>query len=295
MGESIRWDHVAILTRSNARNAMRSGAGLVFLVVALFVGLGIASAMLEPVRLVQSHTEGPATEDLLAKSLEFARPVLAWWIDAEDDAAPQVDFLLTDRPALLSCILLVFLSFVPFLGVLAGFNQTAGDIGARSMRYLLFRTERVNIVVSRLLGTFLFASAVELLLALSFAVSIGFTVDLYTPLDLALWALHGWLAMVLVTLPYLCLCAWVSAANESAGVSLVLSLLLTGFVGVLINIFQGMVQGGAPWLDRLTPWGWRHDLLHPEAGRAALAALMMLAFSALFTTLALRTFGRRDL
>jgi hypothetical protein len=295
MSESVHWGHVAILARSDARNAMRSGAGVVFLVMALFVGLGIASAMLEPVRLGQSHAGGPATDDLLTTSLAFARPVVAWWIDAGDGAAPQVAFLLVSRPALLSCILLIFHSFIPFLGILAGFNQTAGDIGAKSLRYLLFRTERVNIVVSRLLGTFLFTSAVELVLALSFALMVGFTVDLYTPLDLALWALHGWLAMVLLTLPYLCLCAWVSAANESAGVSLVLSLLLTGFVGVLINIFQGMVQGGAPWLDRLTPWGWRHDLLHPEAGRAALAALMMLAFSALFTTLALRTFGRRDL
>lgn len=294
MHERAHWGHIGILARSNARNAMRSGAGVVFLVIALFVGLGIASAILEPVRFSQSLARVSDAE-LLAELNQFARPVLNWWIDGSSQFSPQVDFLLESRPALLSCVFVIIFGFVPYLGVLAGFNQTAGDIGAKSLRYLLFRTERINIVLSRLIGTFVFTSFVELALALSFALIVGLTVSAYSAGDLVLWALHGWLAMVLITLPYLCLCAWVSAANESAGVSLVLNMLLTGFIVVFINIAQGVARGGAAWLDRITPWGWRYELLHPDVGTVALAALVMLAFSALFTALAIRTFRKRDL
>ncbi len=295
MHEHLHWGHIRILARSTARNAMRSGSGITFIVFALFGGLGIAATLMEPLRLV-SKVGDINNASVLSQAMDVVRPVMSWWIDATGDFDPRVNFLVEARPALLSAILVVFLGFVPFLSVLAGFNQTAGDIGARSLRYLLFRTERINIFLSRLIGAFMFTAIAELLLAISFAFIVLITVKVYGVGDLLLWALHGWLAMLVTTLPYLCLSAWVSAANDSAGVSLVLNLLLVGFVGIFINLTQNAIRGdGDAWLDRLTPAGWRYDLLHPDVGSVLLAVLVMLAFSGLFLWLGARTFRTRDL
>jgi len=49
------------------------------------------------------------------------------------------------------------------------------------------------------------------------------------------------------------------------------------------------------WLDRLTPWGWEFDLLHPDPWKVAAAAGVMLGFFALFTLLGTRHFLKRDL
>jgi hypothetical protein len=46
--------------------------------------------------------------------------------------ASQNDFLLHDKPALIS-LFLILLVVLPFLSALAGFNQTAGDIGSRGL------------------------------------------------------------------------------------------------------------------------------------------------------------------
>ena len=54
-------------------------------------------------------------------------------------------------------------------------------------------------------------------------------------------------------------------------------------------------RGEADWLDRLTPWGWKYDLLHPDFGKVALAAAVMLGFFLLFAFLGTRHFLKRDL
>ena len=85
LGQLISWQHVGILTRTYVRNAVRGGAGLVFLVVLAMVGLGIASAVVDPISKtiedLQKQAGAEVTEEEVAEQmLAFARPALGWWL-----------------------------------------------------------------------------------------------------------------------------------------------------------------------------------------------------------------------
>ncbi len=76
-----------------------------------------------------------------------------------------------------------------------------------------------------------------------------------------------------------------------------LCLLATGFTILLLKVAKGALPKSTDysWLDRLTPWGWMYDLLHPSGSQMALAIVVMLAFSTVLALLALRHFLKRDL
>ncbi len=301
MQERIHWEHVGILGRSWLRNAMRSGAGISYLIVFLLVSLGIVQAVVEPIRITAGVADGfggveGAGATVAQQAMDALRPVVSWWIDAEGGYDDRVSFLITERPAILSAILILMLAFTPFLVTLAAFNQTAGDIASRGLRYLLVRTERVNIYLARLIGVILFTSLVSLFFIALALMMIGLMVGGYPFLDLLLWGLQGWLALVLVSLPFICFCAWISASMDGAGTALVIAFLIVTFAILLINMFQGAVRGDdLAWLDRITPWGWKYDALHPNFLNVLGGAGALLGFSALFAWLGLRTFRTRDL
>jgi hypothetical protein len=121
--------------------------------------------------------------------------------------------------------------------------------------------------------------------------------DLYATSDLVLWGLQGWCAFALFGLPYVCLCTWISSTIDSPFGSLAIVQLLAGVPVVLIKYVNNAIlkDHRITWLDRLTPWGWKYEILHPDPMNVATAAAVMLAFAAFFLFLAIRKFDRRDL
>jgi ABC-type transport system involved in multi-copper enzyme maturation permease subunit len=180
-----------------------------------------------------------------------------------------------------------------------GFNQLSGDIANRGLRYLLLRTGRLNIVVSRLLGTLVFSALTSLFTMVVVIAYLAIRYDIYPVGDLVRWGLYGWGVLNLFSLPYLALCTWISTAIASPFGALAIAQLAIGAPIVLIKYSQMMLdrggRGGMDWLEKLTPWGWKFDLLHPDAGTAGLAAAVMLGFFALFFLLGARHFLKRDL
>jgi len=293
-GEPINWSHIGILTRSYARNAIRSGGGLVFLLTFIVVGLLIASVILDPISELGGMAASFGGNVSMHGVIDAIRPIVAWWIDADGAHDPRVSHLLIDRPALLSGIMIVFMAFIPVTACLAGFNQTSGDIASRGLRYLVIRTERVNIVLSRFLGVLLFTGVVTLILVALIALYIGAKFGFYGAGELILWSLQLWIAIVIFSAPYLALCAWISAAFDSAGASLVMTLLISVLSFSFINAMQAFVANSG-WMDKITPWGWKYDLVHPSAGAVLLAVAVLLTASAALLYLGVRTFQKRDL
>src|SRR5205823_3778067 len=140
----------------------RGGTGILFTLVALIVGLVIGAIFITPVEELHKYVNRereaarrqprdpfdqrppPAEKEIEKKDIvetvtkEIGRPV-AKWATGDDE---QADFLVKDRPALVSAILMVMLIAMPFLICLGSFNQLAGDIQYKGLRYLLLRTER---------------------------------------------------------------------------------------------------------------------------------------------------------
>jgi hypothetical protein len=295
----LRPDHVRLIGRYWMRFSMRTGGGLMTVLVVLIAGLSIASAFTAPIEMAMGksgelgHTAGETASavDRVARSDEVAN--IARSVTGAD--ASQVAYLLQRQPALLSAMLLVMLMVFPFITCLGAFNQTAGDIGNRGLRYLLLRTERPNVFIGRFVGTlgFLATSTASVLLIL--ALYVGFKFNIYPLADLVPWTLQGFLAIFFVCLPYVALCAWMSGLLDSPFGSLSICLLLTGFPIIFVKMANVATRDAAPWLEKLLPWGWKYDLLSGEVGARLLAYVVMLGFTALFLSLGLRSFRKRDL
>lgn len=294
--QGLRGSHVKLIALSAARNSVRHGSGLGFLFLALFAGLIVANAFISPVE--DFHKVSPATgggddvRDLVDQVVEeVGKPAIRWALGMDEE---QVEYMVVRRPAIVSAILLVLLILLPFLVSFGAFNQLTGDIRSRGLRYLLLRTERSNLFLGRFLGTYVFTVLVLFALVLVVLLYLVLKARFYPTGDVVAWMAIGFAALAVFALPYVALCAWISAASDSPFVSLVISQLVIGFVP-LIAYMAGKVEPKLAYLSYAMPWGFKFKLLHPAFVQFGGAALAMLAFTAVFLWLGAWSFQRRDL
>ncbi len=295
----VRRDHVGLIAGYSMRFSLRTGGGLLTILAVLIGGLAVAGAFCAPIEelmkeapgLGHSPGEAAGTVDRIARAPQVIH-IVEWITGAEER---QVTYLLSDQPALLSAITIVLLMLFPFVACLGAFNQTSGDIGSRGLRYLLLRTERPNVFLGRFAGTLGFLTLSTAAVYTLIALYVGLKFNVYPALDLLTWSIQGCLAILLLALPYVAMCAWMSALLDSAFGSLALCLLLTGFPILFLKILNASTRDAVPWIDRLLPWGWKYDLLSVDVGRRLLAYAAMLGFTAFFLAIGLKSFRRRDL
>jgi hypothetical protein len=311
---------LGLICKHSLRHSMRSGSGLVFVLLALFFGLTVAQAVISPIEAIASFgaanapgasrnpgfslPDSPA--DAERQVVQFARPVVEWLLappDSDDPARQReaevaterwTNFVLDDRPALLSAILFIMVFGMPLLISFGAFNQTSGDIGNKGLRYQLLRTDRANIFYGRLLATVILVVAVQALVVAIVALYLGLKVDIYDGTAIAAWSLQGFLALVFLSLPYVAVCAWISASVDSPMVSLVLCKLV--IAGVLLAAVVGQLASEHLYkLLYLLPWGIQNHLLAPDVTTVVLTAAACLGYTAVFAWLGARKFRTRDL
>lgn len=294
------------------RHSLRSGTGLVFILLALFFSLTVAHLIISPFELLVSRSgelglgAGQSGEMIEQQVVNMARPVVEWALSprevedpeaqraAEEKAAEWVEFVLDERPALLSAVLFILLFGMPLLIPFGAFNQTSGDIGNRGLRYLLLRTDRANIYYGRLLATLILTAAVQVCAVLAIALYIGLKLQIYGGTDMLIWSLQGLFALIVISVPYVALCAWFSASNDSPMVSLVICNLIIGGV-VLGALVAAQVYEPAYLIRYLLPWGIQNRMLAPGVLTVLLTAGGCLLYAVLFTWLGARKFQTRDL
>lgn len=282
------------------RHSLRSGSGLVYFVLAMFFGLIVANAVISPFEIIVRQNEQVGAAEVEQGITQFARPIVEWAItrgkkeDVDDATTAWVDYLLNGRPALLSAIFFILLFGMPLLIPYGGFNQTSGDIGNRGLRYLLLRTRRANIYWGRLLATMIMAVVVQILVIGTIGLYLGLKVKLYDGSDIATWSLQGLFALSIVTLPYVAVCGWLSASNDSPMTSLVVSNAVIG--GVLLAGFLAQLRWDAGhWIAWLLPWGVQKQLFRPELTAVLLAGGACLLYTVFYAWLGARKFVTRDL
>jgi hypothetical protein len=329
-GIPISRRHILLISLQSAAHAIRSGTGLVFFLLSLLFGLGVAQAVFLPVEMAknpaalgQPNRPGMATEDAVSVILEQSGPIVAWALggkgrrkatgnqagfsDNSSVAPPDTaaaareaaierwsDYLLRERPGLLSGIFLLLLFGVPRLVPLVAFNQISGDVQSKGLRYLLLRTERANIFFGRFIGTTVFAIAVIAVLIATITLYLGLKIRIYEAGPLALWGLHGFAALAILMLPYVALCSWFSATITSPFLSLIASsAVISG-----VPLFAWMMSWRwkpAGELQYLLPWAWQNHLLHNDWTHVALAAIGCVTYTAVFLAIGYWQFERRDL
>ena len=124
---------------------------------------------------------------------------------------------------------------------------------------------------------------------------VGLKFRIYSFTNLAWWGSQGAVALFLISLPYIALCSWFSGLLDGAFSSLAICLLVTGFPVLFLSVASSTAGGDADWLMRVLPFGWKYDLLSGHLVTRVTGYLAMLGFTALFLTLGMRSFQKRDL
>jgi len=322
--------HIRLIASYWIRYVVRSGAGLVFLLIALVFSLTVAHIIIMPVEQIMAQQtksdQESNREKIVTTIVELSRPVIRWTLGIksdEDDALfgamkqgissppevpmlehvmaqaqppthPWTTFLLDERPALLSIIFLILIFSMPFLIAFLAFNQIAGDVQNLGLRYVLLRTERANIFIGRFLGTALFSTLVIAVIIATITFYLGVKIKIYPAGLLAVWALHGFLALAISTLPYIALCSWISTLVDSPFLSLVIAKMVIG--GVLLLAFLGsLAWRPVIYLNFALPWGIQNHLLHPQLTHSLGTTLACLAYMLVFLFLGYYRFETRDL
>jgi ABC-2 type transport system permease protein len=303
----IRAPHLQLIAKHSVRHGIRGGAGLVSLFLTLIIGLFLSSILISPLDAVEQQMDqvehktsmeltdsqrSEIVQGVNREVIKIASKAIDWVVDP---SAKQLEYLTQDKPAIISAILVVLFLVTPLFACLAGFNQTSGDIGTRGLRFLLIRTERSNIFLGRFIGTYLFSALVNLALISILAAYMAAKVNVHPKGDMVLWLFQGYARMMLFSLPYIAICAWVSCAIDSPFGSLVIALLVTYMYPLLVGR-GAAVNEHVAYLQYLTPWGFKYWLLDSgTSGHFWLASLAMFAFTAAFLFLGHRFFMKRDL
>ena len=143
--------HMKLISLYSTRYAVRGGTGLVFIMLVLLCGLMTAHLIITPVEQARQVNddlgmgEDYSDKDIVEDLTDVARPVVAWILTAEktsdeseeedEEAAREwTSFLLDEKPALLSAVLLIMMFLAPFLVAMGTFNQFSGDVQSRGIR-----------------------------------------------------------------------------------------------------------------------------------------------------------------
>jgi ABC-type transport system involved in multi-copper enzyme maturation permease subunit len=295
----IRPPHLNLIARHSVRHSLRGGAGLIAILATIVIGLVLASIVISPLeaaeRQLSSRSVDPETAQMTALATSeitmIAKKSMGWVMGSSDS---QVDYLVNDKPALVSAILVLLMLVTPLCACLGGFNQTSGDIGSRGLRYLLFRTERQNIFLGRFIGTALFTAAVFAILFLILAIYIAFKIHVHPRGDMMMWLAGGYLRVFIFALPYVALCSWISSSIDTPFGALVLTLLFAYLWPLFVSIASGTNES-AGYLQYATPWGFKWWLFSEKPLEVAGGVGVMLAFTAGLLALGSNRFGKRDL
>jgi ABC-type transport system involved in multi-copper enzyme maturation permease subunit len=328
--KTLTFKHIRLISLYWSRYAVRSGAGLVYLLVALVFGLSVAHILILPVEqlIIQQEREMGHTDPQIVRTtiINIGRPIAQWILGQktmkeiieqnaaqqkalmnnpnetpatgmkpnDSDFDPWTKFLLEKKPALLSAIFLVLVFGMPFVISFLAYNQVSGDIQSLGLRYLLLRTERGNIYLGRFLGTVIFSTIVMAIIVATITFYLGVRTRIYPAMELIGWAAWGFVALAILMVPYIAVCSLISASVRSPFLSLVLAKVI--IAGTLIVALAGSIAWKpAKYLLYALPWGWQSQLLHPAPSHWLSAIAACFVYAAVFLMAGYYRFEKRDL
>lgn len=301
---------IGAIWRGETTRALKTGRVVVLLVLfLLFVGLALMGVGLLSSQVVSGAMKvapGADPEAVRQGLLSAKKQFLATFFT---DDERLLDSLAT-LPLVLLVVFKLTLRFVPLFIALMGFDQVAGEVGPKSIRYLIVRVKRNSII----LGKFLSQATIFTMLLTVCTLAMVLVSKLLTPdftaADMTVWTLKLIGSSIVLALAYLSLTALCSALVRQGAVALVLNIIGLFVIWFLALVgeyfrFPGDVASGTidmmrsesylAYLRYASVWHFGQDLLHPDWKRFFAAAVMHLGFAAVFLGLAEVALKRRDL
>lgn len=301
---------IGAIWRGETARALRTGRVLVLLVLfLLFVGLALMGVGLLSSQVVSGAMKvapGADPEQVRQSLLGAKKQFLATFFTDDERLLDS----LAQLPLVLLVVFKLTLRFVPLFIALMGFDQIAGEVGPKSIRYLIVRVKRNSII----LGKFFSQATIFTLLLTVCTLAMVLVAKILTPEftvgDMTLWTLKLIGSSIVLALAYLSLTTLCSALVRQGAVALVLNvigLFLIWFFALVGEYFRfpgdaasgtlELMRAESYWayLRYASVWHFGQDLLHPDWKVFLSAAVMHLGFAATFLGLAQLALKRRDL
>lgn len=304
---------ISAIWRGEMTRALKSGRVVVLLVLfMLFVGLALAvvgfinhqlnATFEQQVALAGADIDAARTQ-MLAGKKQFLSTFIT-------DDESMLDSLAT-LPVVLLVVFKLTLRFVPLFIALMGFDQLAGEVGPKSIRYLVVRVKRNSIIFGKFLSqATLFALLLTICTVLMVVVARVLNPD-FTPGMVALWTVKLVASSLVLALAYLALTTLCSAMVRQGGVSLVLNIIvlfviwfialigeayrLPGQEAVANSLDMLRSESWAGFLRYASVWHFGQDLLHPHLTQFLTAVAMHVGYALVFLGLAQVVMRRKDL
>ncbi|MBL8911272.1 MAG: ABC transporter permease subunit [Archangium sp.] len=312
------FSEIGAIWRGETRRALKSGRALVLLILfMMFVGLTLTGTgwVNHTINAKFEQTlkdAGADTPEIRAKADEQFK---AQRRDMLKSFVTDDETMLDSLAAIPLVLLIVFkltLRFLPLFIALMGFDQLAGEVGPKSVRYLVVRVKRSSIVLGKFLSqATLFGLLLIFCTFLMVVVTKAINAD-FKWVDVAVWTAKLVLSSYTLSLAYLALTALFSSITRQGTVALVLNIIalfVIWFVAAVGEFFRFPGEVAAPgslatvlssesyfaYLRYASVWHYGGDLLHPHWARWMTAGLVHVGFGMIFMGLALIILKRRDL
>lgn len=218
---------------------------------------------------------------------------------------------LSSMPLVLFVVFKLTMVFSPLFIALMSFDQISGEIGPKSIRYLVVRVKRSSILLGKFAAQATIASGLLVLCTAMMVVVAKVLNDDFAASAAILIGLKLAAVLVVFSLAYLGLSSLCSAVTRQSGVSLVLNVILLfvvwsmSFLGNVVRLPGEEAAFGSlaslkteSWFGYMrygSVWNFGQDLLHPVAARFLSAGMVHLGFALLFLGLAHLALRQRDL
>ena len=294
------YSDIAVIWRGELGRAIRSGWAIALVILFLF-GEGLLLMVVGFLTRGVGQMSGGGG----AMPLEQKKNLLSLFTNNSEATIEAI--------ARLPLVLLVAFSattlLAPMLIALMGFDQLAGEIRPRSMRYLIVRVRRTSIVLGKYLTQLTVLAGILVLCTVAMVgTAKGLNVD-FSWTDTLKWGGKLVVAMLVIGVAYAALTTLCSAAASSGALALFVNIIVL-FVFWFISVVGNRVRlPGAPaegleslkeesvwgYIRYLVPSEFEHHLLSPDPMEYGTGLLAYAGFALVFLGLAKLVMSRRDL
>ncbi|HOX44089.1 MAG TPA: hypothetical protein PK668_10855 [Myxococcota bacterium] len=265
---------------------LRSGPGMLALLFLGMYALWCVSKVADFAGTLNSLASGSYTQE---ESILLA--IVQWAADLDQSVMQR---LFQEHSPFITTLYLAVAFATPMFTMVAALDQNASDISGKGIRFLLPRTTRLNLVIGRYLGTYLFWGTLIVLLGVG-ATATGLILDEHHgPALVVLDGLWFTAALLLLSLPLIALMTFCGVVTGSPLLSATMG--LGTYMGVwLLGGVGGWINDGLRVFRYLLPNPLRYDLMIGAPSQVALAGVAMLIYTGVFLGAAVWVTQKRDL
>ena len=212
---------------------------------------------------------------------------IASWLLDDQDLALQ---LFVDRSATLSIYLMVSLSVMPLFVMLAANNQYSSDASSGSFRFILTRSTRIELFISRFIAIVILVGS-SILITTIWATILAYLNQEDGPHTLFMFALETFLILFVYSLPFISFMSMVSAFAKSTIGSLFLGMMLYVFLIILVFTFSDDID----LIGYIIP-GWiKTNLYDINPGNILFSIFLLTSYMFFYFACGWKIFSSRDM